>query len=111
VIEVVVGVSAAGVVANPFAVVVYVRSFGMSGRVGIMMFLRTGSCMRLTTGLGGTMLGNSMFTRFAAVFFTLAFTMLCPNRNGNNQQYHKNSTEPFHASLLKASHGNAPQAF
>lgn len=109
VIEVVVGITRAGVVTNPFAIGVNVRRIGVPGRVAKMTFFRSRRRMRLNMRLGRAM-GGDMSCRCAPVFFTFALTMLRPSRNGNNQQYHKNSTEPFHASLLKAFHCKAPQA-
>ena len=101
VIEVVAGVSTARIVANPFAVVVDVGSFGVSGGIGIMMFLRAGWSVSRTIGLAGTMLGNTVFTRITPVFFAFALTMLGPGTNGKHQQYGQNSKHPFHVSPLQ----------
>ena len=49
VIEVIVGVAGSALVSDPFAVVVNVRGLGVPGRIGIMMLLRGGRGMRLTT--------------------------------------------------------------
>ena len=48
-INVIAGVTRTGIVSNPLAVVVNVRSLRVPGRVGIMTFLRSGRGMSFTT--------------------------------------------------------------
>lgn len=81
VIEVIVGVSRAAIVSNPFAIGVDVRSIGVPGRVAIVPRLRCGRGMRLDMCLGRAMFGDVMPSRFAPLLFTLALTALGPSRN------------------------------
>jgi hypothetical protein len=81
VIKVVVGVSGAGIMPDPFAVVVNVRSLRVPGRVAIVLRLR----LRFTIRLGGAVLGSTMGYRVAPVLFTLTTLMLCPSRYQEHQ--------------------------
>jgi hypothetical protein len=81
VIEVVMGVRRAGIVPNPFAVVVNVRSLRVAGRIAEVPRFFSGRWVRLTLRLGRTVLRDIMTSRLGRVLFTLPALMLGPSRD------------------------------